>query len=92
MKLGQTIYKFVISTWVVLYLQIRTLNDIATYHIWRYRCNILYRGEITPTVVTANNIWMEFTQTLQARLSHIKAKANWWTYRDEVRIVFIEPL
>jgi hypothetical protein len=62
----------------------RTLNDIATYHIWRYRCNILYRGEITPTVVTANNIWVEFTQTLRARLSHIKAKANWWTYRDEV--------
>jgi hypothetical protein len=65
----------------------RTLNDIATYHIWRYRCNILYRGEITPTVVTANNIWVEFTQTLRARLSHIKAKANWWTYRDEVQMV-----
>jgi hypothetical protein len=24
---------------------------------------------------------------LQARLSHIKAKANWWTYRDEVQMV-----
>jgi hypothetical protein len=55
----------------------RTLNDIATYHIWRYRCNILYRGEITPMVVTANNIWVEFTQMLRAKLSHIKAKANW---------------
>jgi hypothetical protein len=65
----------------------RTLNDIATYHIWRYRCNILYRGEITPTVVMANNIWVEFTQMLQARLSHIKAKANWWTYRDEMQMV-----
>jgi hypothetical protein len=61
------------STFEVL----RTLNDIATYHIWRYRCNILYRREITPTVVMANNIWVEFTQTLQARLSHIKAKTNW---------------
>jgi hypothetical protein len=47
----------------------------------------LYRGEITPTVVTANNIWVEFTQRLRARLSHIKAKANWWTYRDEVQMV-----
>jgi hypothetical protein len=37
--------------------------------------------------VTANNIWVEFTQTLQARLSHIKAKANWWTYRDKVQMV-----
>jgi hypothetical protein len=27
-----------------------------------------------------------FTQMLQARLSHIKAKANWWTYKDKVRI------
>jgi hypothetical protein len=62
----------------------RTLNYIAIYHIWRYRCNILYRGEITPTVVTANNIRVEFTQTLRARLSYIKAKANWWTYRVEV--------
>jgi hypothetical protein len=35
----------------------------------------------------ANNIWAEFTQTLQARLSYIKAKANWWTYRDEVQMV-----
>jgi hypothetical protein len=37
--------------------------------------------------VTANNIWVEFTQTLRARLSHIKAKANWWTYRDKVLMV-----
>jgi hypothetical protein len=65
----------------------RTLNDIVTYHIWRYMYNILYRGEITPTVVTANNIWVEFTQMLRARLSHIKAKTNWWTYRDKVQMV-----
>jgi hypothetical protein len=23
----------------------RTLNEIATYQFWRYRCNILYRGD-----------------------------------------------
>jgi hypothetical protein len=55
----------------------RTLNDIATYHIWKLRCNILYREELIPSPVTANNIWVEFTQTLKVRLSHIKAKANW---------------
>jgi hypothetical protein len=65
----------------------RTLNDIATYHIWKLRCNILYREELILSVVTANNIWMECTQTLKARLSHIKAKANWWTYRDVIRMV-----
>jgi hypothetical protein len=37
--------------------------------------------------VTANNIWVEFTQMLKARLNHIKAKANWWTYRDMVQMV-----
>jgi hypothetical protein len=65
----------------------RTLNDIATYHIWKLRCNILYREELILSVVTANNIWVEFTQTLKVRLSHIKAKANWWTYRDIVQMV-----
>jgi hypothetical protein len=65
----------------------KTLNDIATYHIWKLRSNILYREELISSVVTANNIWVEFTQTLKARLSHIKAKANWWTYRDIVRMV-----
>jgi hypothetical protein len=34
--------------------------------------------------VTANNIWVGFTQTLRAKLSNIKAKANWWTYGEEV--------
>jgi hypothetical protein len=28
-----------------------------------------------------------FTQMLKARLSYIKAKANWWTYRDIVQMV-----
>jgi hypothetical protein len=53
-----------ISTFEVLR---RTLHNIATYHIWRYRCNFLYRGEITLSVVTANNIWVEFTQTLRCQ-------------------------
>jgi hypothetical protein len=65
----------------------RTLNDIATYHIWKDRCNVLYGRDVTPSVVTANNIWVEFTSTIRARLNHIKAKASWWTYRDAVRLV-----
>jgi hypothetical protein len=32
-------------------------------------------------------IWVEFTNTIKARISHIKAKAKWWEYRDEVRLV-----
>jgi hypothetical protein len=56
-----------------------TLNDITTYHIWKYRCKVLYEGAnaIIPTIIIANNIWLEFTSTLWARLNHIKAKANW---------------
>jgi hypothetical protein len=65
----------------------RTLNDIATFHIWKDRCNVLYSRDIMPSVITANNIWVEFTSTVRARLNHIKAKANWWTYRDAVRLV-----
>jgi hypothetical protein len=38
-------------------------------------------------LITANNIWVEFTSTIRARLNHIKAKANWWTYRDAVQLV-----
>jgi hypothetical protein len=37
--------------------------------------------------ITANNIWVEFNSTIRARLNHIKAKANWWTYRDAVQLV-----
>jgi hypothetical protein len=55
----------------------KTLNDIATYHIWKDRCNVLYGRDIMPSVVTANNIWVEFTSTIRARLNHIKAKASW---------------
>jgi hypothetical protein len=62
----------------------RTLNDIATYHIWKDRCNILYGRDVTPSVVIANNIWVEFTSTIRAKLNHIKAKASWWTYRNAV--------
>ena len=67
----------------------RTLNDIVTYSIWRYRCKVLYEGRehIIPSVVTANNIWLEFTSTIMARLNYIKAKANWWVYRDSVQLV-----
>jgi hypothetical protein len=51
----------------------------------------LYEGAntIIPIIIKANNIWLEFTSTLWARLNHIKAKANnnWWVYRDKVRLV-----
>jgi hypothetical protein len=57
----------------------RTLNDIATFHIWKDRCNVLYGRDIMPSVITANSIWVEFTSTIRARVNHIKAKANWWT-------------
>jgi hypothetical protein len=30
---------------------------------------------------------MEFTSTIRARLNHIKAKANWWTYKDAMQLV-----
>jgi hypothetical protein len=45
----------------------RTLNNIATYHIWKYRYGILYDGDekITLAVITANNIWIEFTLSLK---------------------------
>jgi hypothetical protein len=67
----------------------RTLNDIATYHIWKYRCSILYDGDekITLAVIPANNIWIEFTSANNSRLNHTKAKADWWVYRDCVRLV-----
>jgi hypothetical protein len=56
-----------------------TLNNIAMYHIWKYRCSILYDGDkkITLAVITANNIWIEFTSAIKARLNHTKAKADW---------------
>jgi hypothetical protein len=65
----------------------RTLNDIATFHIWKDRCNILYGRDIMPSMITAKNIWVEFTSTIRAKLNYIKAKANWWTYRDAVQLV-----
>jgi hypothetical protein len=62
----------------------RTLNDIAMYHIWKYQCSILYDGDkkITLAVIIANNIWIEFTSAIKARLNHSKAKADWWVYKD----------
>jgi hypothetical protein len=36
----------------------RILNDIATFHIWKDRCNVLYGRDITPSMITANNIWV----------------------------------
>ena len=65
----------------------RSLNDIVTYHIWKDRCNALYKGDSTPPMVVANEVWTEFTHTIMARVNHIKSKANWWRYRDEVRLV-----
>jgi hypothetical protein len=61
----------------------RTLNDITTYHIWKGRCNKSYEGITMPPVIVANEIWVEFTNTIKARINHIKAKATWWSYRDE---------
>jgi hypothetical protein len=57
----------------------RTLNDIARYYIWKYRCSIFYDGDekITLAVITANNLWIEFTSAIKARLNHTKAKADW---------------
>jgi hypothetical protein len=66
-----------------------TFNDIATYHIWKYRYSILYDGnkKITLAVITANNIWIKFTSAIKARLNHTKAKADWWVYRDCMQLV-----
>jgi hypothetical protein len=65
----------------------RMLNDIATYHIWKGRCSRSYEGKITPSAVMANEIWVEFTNSIMARINYIKAKAIWWSYRDEVWLV-----
>ena len=65
----------------------RSLNNIVTHHIWKNRCNTLYRGDSTPPTVVANEVWIEFTHTIMARVNHIKSKANWWRYRDEVQLV-----
>jgi hypothetical protein len=33
--------------------------------------------ENTLAVIIANNIWIEFTSAIKARLNHTKAKADW---------------
>jgi hypothetical protein len=59
------------------------------YHIWKYQCSILYDSneKITLAIITANNIWIEFTSAIKARLNYTKAKADWWVYRDCMRLV-----
>ena len=47
----------------------------------------LRRGDDLPREIIANNVWVEFTSTLQARYNHIEAKATWWRYRSEVHRV-----
>jgi hypothetical protein len=32
-------------------------------------------------------IWVEFTNSIMACINHIKAKATWWSYQDEVWLV-----
>jgi hypothetical protein len=34
----------------------RTLNDITTYHIWKYRCKVLYKGAnaVILTIIIAS--------------------------------------
>jgi hypothetical protein len=65
----------------------RKLNDIAIYHIWKGRCSRSYEGKTMPSAVMANEIWVEFTNSIMACINHIKAKATWWSYRDKVRLV-----
>jgi hypothetical protein len=64
----------------------RTLNDIATFHIWKDRCNVLYGRDIMPSIITANNIWVEFTSTIRAiraqqkvcpNTTHLHQKGEW---------------
>jgi hypothetical protein len=38
-------------------------------------------------LLSQSNIWVEFTSIIRARLNHIKAKYNWWTYRDAAQLV-----
>jgi hypothetical protein len=52
----------------------RTLNKIATYHIWKGRCSRSYEGKTMPSAVTDNEIWVEFTNSIMACINHIKAK------------------
>jgi hypothetical protein len=35
----------------------------------------------------ADEIWVEFTNSIKAHINHIKAKAIWWSYWDEVQLV-----
>jgi hypothetical protein len=46
----------------------RTLNNIATFHIWKDKCNVLYGRDITPSMIIANKIWVEFTSIIRAKL------------------------
>jgi hypothetical protein len=45
------------------------------------------KGITMPLVITANEIWVEFTNSIMACINHIKAKAIWWSYWDKVRLV-----
>jgi hypothetical protein len=47
----------------------RTLNDITTSHIWKYRCNILYDGnkKVTLAVATAKTSgWISLQSQAQS--------------------------
>jgi hypothetical protein len=66
----------------VLEIAKKTLNDIATYHIWKGRCGRSYEGKTTPPAVMANEIWVEFTNSIMVRINHIKAKATRWSYQE----------
>ena len=45
------------------------------------------QGDPAPSTVVANEVRIEFTHTIMARVKHIKSKANWWRYWDEVQLV-----
>ena len=65
-----------------------TLVSITAYHIWTDRCNVMYRGEKSPPYqVTANNIWREMDNTIQARIKHLHNKMAWWKYRLKANLV-----
>jgi hypothetical protein len=40
-----------------------------------------------PPVIVANEIWVEFTNSIMACINHIKTKATWWSYQDKVQLV-----
>jgi hypothetical protein len=65
-----------------------TLNAILLHHLWKDRCNKLYRQEKSPPAISLTNaIWTEFEASLQARTKEIALKIKWWSNRAYVNLV-----